>query len=124
MKGFFLMIFLIFFGFYLGLSICNYKSEEIRLNAVKTGINESMKLATNNSLDRSVRTEIDSTKAKLIKEKFIDEFEKNLKNNLNIKLENPELYYDFLENDEGTQMVRVTLKDKIGREYRKVYRLC
>jgi len=124
MKSFFLMIFLIFFGFYLGLSICNYKSEEIRLNAVKTGINESMKLATNNSLDRSVRTEIDSTKAKLIKEKFIDEFERNLKNNLNIKLENPEFYYDFLENNEGTQMVRVTLKDKIGREYRKVYRFC
>lgn len=119
MKDFFVVSIIIYIGFFLVVSTCFYFTEEYRHKAVLLTMTESAKIASINSVDKSVRVQEgrnEVTESKF-KQKFQELFERN--SNVNLK---PTYYYDFLKTADGAiKAVRVKIKDERNATYQVTF---
>lgn len=119
MKDFFIVSIIIYIGFFLVVSTCFYFTEEYRHKAVLLTMTESAKIASINSVDKSVRVQEgrnEVTESKF-KQKFQELFERN--SNVNLK---PTYYYDFLKTADGAiKAVRVKIKDERNATYQVTF---
>lgn len=119
MKDFFVVSIIIYIGFFLVVSTCFYFTEEYRHKAVLLTMTDSAKIASINSVDKSVRVQEgrnEVTESKF-KQKFQELFERN--SNVNLK---PTYYYDFLKTADGAiKAVRVKIKDERNATYQVTF---
>ncbi|KGX85191.1 hypothetical protein [Pontibacillus litoralis] len=120
MKDFPFIIFIMFLGLYLTLFVSHYKIEEFRHNSLVLSITETAKIAGFQSVDNSSRAEEGT--ADITTENFEMSFEKNFKDNVNVKLKNPRYSYDYLKDEnESVMAIRVTVTDETNTDYQATY---
>ncbi|MFS0882747.1 hypothetical protein [Metabacillus niabensis] len=120
MRDFPYVICMLFIGMWLILFVSNYKTEEIRHNAILATMNESVRIASVNSLDNSLRVE--TGRVEVAEKQFENSFECFFEKNSNFKIENPKFSYSYLKSEDGEiKAVRVKVKDERNTNYQTTY---